>query len=201
MVNFFIGIGWLILVYIIGSIPFGLLIAKFSKGIDPRQFGSQNTGATNVARCCGNKYGIVTLVLDIAKGFCPVVIAIGMSNSVFFLSLTALAVILGHMYSIFLNRKGGKGMSTSIGVFAALTPGPLFWSLVICLLLIFATGYVSLGSLSLVTVLPLFMLVSGNFGWILLSIVVMFLVYARHRENILRLARGEENPLQRGKNA
>jgi len=187
-------IGWLIVVYLLGSIPFGLIIAKMARGIDPRQWGSQNTGATNVLRLCGTKYAITTLLLDIAKGFLPMIIALGISSSALFLSLTGLAAILGHMYSIFLNRKGGKGMATTIGVFAALTPSPLFWSLIVCLLLIYLTGYVSLGSLSLVTLLPLFILISGNFGVLLLSLLVMFLVYSKHRENILRLARGEEQP-------
>ncbi|MFW6415124.1 MAG: glycerol-3-phosphate 1-O-acyltransferase PlsY [Thermodesulfobacteriota bacterium] len=197
MENIFVAIGWLIVVYILGSVPFGLIIAKAVKGIDLREVGSQNTGATNVARNCGAKYGILTLVLDIAKGFLPVIIATAISSSALFLSLTGLAAIIGHMYSVFLNTKGGKGMATTIGVFAALTPGPLFWSLIICVLLIFATGYVSLGSLTLVTLLPLFILVSGNFGMVIASVIVMFLVYGKHRENILRLARGEEQPWQK----
>lgn len=197
MENIIAGIGWLIVVYILGSVPFGLIIAKAAKDIDPRKWGSKNTGATNIARLCGTKYGVLTLVLDIAKGFVPVVIALGISSSALFLSLTGLAAILGHMYSVFLNRKGGKGMATTIGVFAALTPGPLFWSLIICLVLIYATGYVSLGSLTLVTLLPLFTVVSGHFGMIIVTVIVMFLVYGKHRENIIRLARGEEQSWQK----
>jgi len=187
-------IGWLLVAYLLGSIPFGLVIAKISKGVDPRLWGSRNTGATNVARTCGAGYGLLTFVLDMAKGFVPMLIAAAISPSAVFLTATGLAALLGHMYSIFLKRKGGKGVATSIGVFAAVTPGPLVWSVIICLLLIWFTGFVSLGSLGLVATLPLFILLAGDFSFILLGLLVLCLVFYRHRDNILRLARGEEHP-------
>jgi len=185
-------IGWLILVYIAGSVPFGLLLARMGRDIDPREYGSRNTGATNVARVCGARYGIATLILDLLKGLVPMLMAAAISSSVLLLSLTGLAALLGHMYSVFLDRKGGKGVATTIGIFLAATPGPLVLSLLLCILLILTVGYVSLGSLVLVASLPLFLLVSGNFGFLALSIVVGILVFAKHRDNILRLARGEE---------
>jgi glycerol-3-phosphate acyltransferase PlsY len=115
------------------------------------------------------------------------------------LTLTGLAVVLGHLYSAFLGGKGGKGVAITIGIFLALTPTPLFWSVVVCIVLIWVTGFVSIGSLSMVTVLPLFILLAGSFSYLILSLIVMVLVYSRHRENILRLAKGQENPWQKDK--
>lgn len=194
---FIASLGWIVISYLLGSLPFGLFVAKACKGIDPRGWGSGNTGATNVARTCGPGYGILTFALDAGKGFVPLLIAMAMSGSMLFLFLTALATLLGHMYSVFLNWKGGKGVATYIGIFAALSPGALFWALVLCLLLIWITGYVSLGSLGLVTILPIFLLFSGQFGAFLLGVLTLLLIYSRHKENILRLARGQENPWSR----
>ncbi|MFW6178824.1 MAG: glycerol-3-phosphate 1-O-acyltransferase PlsY [Desulfohalobiaceae bacterium] len=196
---FFASLGWIVITYLLGALPFGLFVAKACKGIDPRMWGSGNTGATNVARSCGPGYGILTFALDAGKGFVPLLVAMAMSDSGLFLFLTALAALLGHMYSVFLNWKGGKGVATYIGIFAALSPGPLFWALILCLLLIWITGYVSLGSLGLVTVLPVFVLFTGQFIFFLLGILALFLIYSRHKENILRLARGQENPWSRKK--
>ena len=190
-------LGWIAVVYIIGSVPYGLLLARVGRGLDPREQGSRNTGATNVARVCGAKYGIGTLLLDVLKGFLPVLAATAISTSAFFLTLTALAALLGHMHSVFLDGRGGKGVATTIGIFLALTPGPLFWALVLCILLIWTMCYVSLGSLALVGSLPLFILLAGDFGFLVLSLVVCVLVFAKHRENILRLARGEESTWRR----
>lgn len=194
MERFIAQIGWLILVYIVGSVPFGLLMARVAKGIDPRQHGSLNTGATNVARTCGARYGVLTFILDMLKGLLPVVFAMGISMSPVFLTLTALAALIGHMYSVFLNRKGGKGVATTIGIFAVLAPAPLFWSLILCLILIWTTGYISLGSLTLAGSLPVFIIVFLDWPYLILGLVVMLLIYGKHRDNIVRLARGEEKP-------
>lgn len=184
---------WLGLSYVIGSVPFGLIVAKAWCGEDPRESGSQNPGATNVARLCGLRFGLATFFLDMGKGFVPVILGMALSGSAFFLSLTGLAAILGHMYSVFLNWKGGKGVATTIGVFAALTPTPFFWSLLLCLFCIWLTGYISAGSLTLVLILPLFILLSGTIAFLPLSLIVLVLVFHKHRENILRLAKGEEH--------
>ncbi|MBS3780489.1 MAG: glycerol-3-phosphate 1-O-acyltransferase PlsY [Desulfovermiculus sp.] len=193
------GLGWLLVVYLIGSIPFGLIVSRLANGIDPRLTGSKSTGATNVARTCGIGYGILTFVLDAAKGLIPILLAMGINDSAAFITLTGVAVLAGHLYSAFLGGKGGKGVATTIGIFLALTPTPLFWAVVLCILLIWATGFVSIGSLSMVTLLPIFILISGAFSYLILSLIVMALVYSKHRENILRLARGQENPWQKDK--
>jgi acyl phosphate:glycerol-3-phosphate acyltransferase len=189
-----VNILWLALTYLIGSMPFGLIVARTLCGVDPREGGSRNIGATNVARLCGTKYGLLTLGLDLLKGYVPVILAMGLSDSTFFLGLTALTALVGHMYSVFLNGKGGKGVATTIGVFLALTPGSLILALLLCIAAIWASGYVSLGSLTLVASLPVFHLLSGWIGLVPFSLIVMALVFLKHRENIVRLARGEEKP-------
>lgn len=191
------GIGWLLVTYLIGSIPFGLIVAKSCKGIDPRLWGSRNTGATNVARTCGTGPGLLTFGLDMAKGLVPMLLAMGWSTSAAFLTLTGLAALLGHMYSVFLNRKGGKGVATTIGLFLAVTPTPLFWAVILCLIMIGVTKFVSIGSLTLVATLPVFMLIFGQFSYLILSLIVLALVFTKHRDNILRLIRGEEHPWRR----
>ncbi|MFW6054921.1 MAG: glycerol-3-phosphate 1-O-acyltransferase PlsY [Thermodesulfobacteriota bacterium] len=193
MSTLFICLFWVALTYVIGSLPFGLIVSKLSTGQDPRSSGSRNTGATNIARTCGLRYGLLTFLLDMAKGFIPLILAMTLSDSLLFLSLTGLAAIVGHMYSVFLNGRGGKGVATTIGVFAALTPSPLFWSLVICLFIIWFTGYVAAGSLALCLALPILLILSFNLSFFLLSLAVMFLVFFKHQDNIIRLARGREN--------
>lgn len=188
---------WIAIAYLIGSIPFGLLIGKHMCAIDPRTGGSHNVGATNVARLCGTKYGVATLACDLLKGAVPVAIALTISHSTLFISLVALAALGGHIKSVFLNFTGGKAVATSIGVFLPLAFGPLLISCAICAAIIWRSGYVSMGSLSLVTILPITLLLSGCWTYLPLALVIMTLVYWTHRENITRLARGEEKPWQK----
>ncbi|GFM36429.1 glycerol-3-phosphate 1-O-acyltransferase PlsY [Desulfovibrio psychrotolerans] len=190
---------WLLIAYMIGSVPFGLLVAKAACGVDPRNGGSGNVGATNVARLCGTRYGMLTLVLDLLKGVVPVWAGMLVSTSPLFLSLVALAALLGHVYSMFLDFKGGKAVATTIGVFIPLAFSSLLASALVCLLVIWRTGYVSLGSLTLVTIMPAALLITGCWAYIPLALGVMALVYWTHRENIARLARGEEKSWQKKK--
>lgn len=184
--------------FLLGSIPFGLVFAKSFCGLDPRDAGSRNVGATNVARLCGRKWGALTLLCDLLKGFLPVLLLTASgSNLQNLVYPAALAVILGHMHSFFLDFKGGKGVATTVGVFLALAPWHLVLAGVACLAAIKKSGYVSVGSLALVTLLPLFLLFSARFGDALFALVVAgFVVYA-HKENIRRLLRGEEKPWSR----
>lgn len=185
--------------YILGSIPFGLLIAKSLCNIDPRLDGSKNTGATNIARLCGIKYGIGTLVLDLAKGFVPVIMANAWMDDGFGLSIVALGAILGHAFSCFMNFKGGKAVATTVGAFLALSFWGTFFSAAACLGVVALSGHVSMGSLTLALALPVFMFLSGNFAYVPVALVVMVLLFWRHKENIHRLARGEENPWMKPK--
>ncbi len=188
-----------IVAYILGSIPFGLLIAKSMCNIDPRLDGSKNTGATNIARLCGIKYGIGTLVLDVAKGLVPVIMADAWMHDGFGLSIVALAAILGHAFSCFMNFKGGKAVATTIGAFMALSFWGAFFSAASCLAVVALSGHVSMGSLTLALALPAFMLLTGNFAYVPVALVIMVLLFWRHKENIHRLARGEENPWMKPK--
>ena len=181
----------LLLAYVIGSIPWGLVIARLCCGIDPRNDGSRSIGATNVSRLCGFKYGVATLVCDLLKGTIPVCVALG-SDSPAFVTMVALACVLGHVFSCFLRFTGGKAVATTIGVFLPLAFWPLLWSCVACVLVIWRSGYVSAGSLTLVGVLPVFLLCLGPVEWIPLSLCVAAIVVWKHRENIGRLRRGEE---------
>ncbi|MDD2218951.1 MAG: glycerol-3-phosphate 1-O-acyltransferase PlsY [Desulfoplanes sp.] len=190
---------WLGLSYLLGAIPFGLLIAKIFCKIDPLTQGSKSTGATNIARTCGLGYGILTLILDILKGFLPIILATSFTHSPLFLTLTGLAVVIGHMYSVFLSWKGGKGVATTVGVFLALAPGAVGWSLVIFLVMIFLSGYVSMGSLTMATVLPILLLLRGDFAFIILSFLLMGLIFWKHRENNQRLRKGEEHSWKKKK--
>ncbi|GAB6057636.1 glycerol-3-phosphate 1-O-acyltransferase PlsY [Desulfonatronum parangueonense] len=183
---------WLGMSYVLGAIPFGLLLTKVRGLPDPRKHGSRNMGATNVARVCGTGCGIATLLLDILKGFFPVAVAASFSTSWFFISLTALAVLLGHMYSAFLGGKGGKGAATTVGLFLGLAFWPTVLGLIVTLAVIKLGGFVSLGSLTLVTLMPVLLLLSGMYSFLPVALIIMVLVYSRHTENIQRLAKGEE---------
>ncbi|MFO7727202.1 MAG: glycerol-3-phosphate 1-O-acyltransferase PlsY [Desulfonatronovibrio sp.] len=192
---------WLGLCYILGSLPFGIFIAQTFCSTDPRQVGSKNIGATNVSRVCGFQYGVSVLILDLLKGYLPVMIALKISSSAVFVTLTALAVIIGHMYSVFLYGKGGKGVATTVGVLLGLAPGAAVWAIGICLAVIYLTGFVSLGSLALVSSAPVIFLFTGNFAYIILTLLIMGLVFWRHEENIHRLLNGEENSWRKHKTA
>jgi glycerol-3-phosphate acyltransferase PlsY len=182
----------------LGAVPFGLYVARFVKGIDPRDAGSKNVGATNVARLCGTQWGVLVLALDIFKGYLPAALA-PEGTGWLALSLIAAASILGHAYSPMLNMRGGKAVATTIGVFLALAPWSMFFSVICCLAVIALSGYVSVGSLTLALALPFFSFFTGNIGLVPLSLCVMLFLFWRHRENILRLDKGQEMPWRRRK--
>lgn len=190
---------WILIAYVCGSIPFGIVFARLFANIDPRTSGSCNVGATNVARLCGKKVGFFTLLCDLLKGALPVIIAMSMSDSTFFHSLVALAALLGHLHSCFLGFKGGKAAATTLGVFLPLAPMPFLIAWLLAFLAICFSGFVSIGSLTLVTATPIIFALAGRWDLLPLALIVMVLVYWSHRENIQRLARGEEKPWQRKK--
>jgi glycerol-3-phosphate acyltransferase PlsY len=185
---------WLAISYLLGAMPFGLLISRTCCGIDPREQGSGNIGATNVGRLCGTKYGALTLTLDMLKGFLPVALAASFSDSSFFLTLVATAAVCGHMFSIFLHGKGGKGVATWVGAFVAIsTSGTILCGLGFLAALYFY-NFVSLASLVMVALMPVVLLFQGMFGAIPLALVLMALIFWKHSANIQRLMAGEEHP-------
>ncbi len=183
---------FLVLTYLLAAFPFGLLVALVGCGIDPRLAGSRNTGATNVSRLCGTKMGVLTLLLDLAKGLVPVLCARAMTDSPVFLSMVAVAAVVGHMYSVFLYGKGGKGVATTIGVFLGAAPIPALLSVAACVAVIRVSGYVSAGSLTLAVAVPVLCAWLGPVSLVPAAAIIGGLVIHKHRDNIARLRSGQE---------
>ena len=186
----------LIASYLIGAIPFGLFVGKIA-GVDVRQQGSRNIGATNVSRLLGKKLGLLTLVLDVLKGFIPMAVAstvlgkgTGMDGYIYGCGVMA---VVGHMFPVYLGFKGGKGVATGLGVFLYLSPISILISLAIFIGTVALTGFVSAGSLMASGLFPLWLWILGNGGLtITAALIVALLIWVKHHENIGRLLRGEE---------
>lgn len=179
--------------FLLGSIPFGLVIARTFKGIDPRKAGSGNIGSTNVARLCGLPWGLLTLFCDIMKGLLPVLLATCLLDSPFLQSMTALAAVIGHVKTPFLGFKGGKGVATTIGALIPLAFVPLLCAVLCCVAVIAVTRYVSLGSMVMATALIVAYAVAGRYDLLPLSVILWAMIIWAHRANIGRLLRGEES--------
>jgi len=142
----------LVAAYLIGAIPFGFLLVKWKTGADIRESGSGNIGATNVLRTTGWKSGAVTLILDIAKGYLAVWLAGFLtSGNQTWMAAAALAVMAGHAFPIFLGGKGGKAVASFVGAYLCLTPLPLAATLVVFLVIVAWTRFISMGSITPVT--------------------------------------------------
>lgn len=191
MISSILGLVFIIISYILGSVPFGLLVAKYSGIGDIRNQGSGNIGATNVLRTGGKKLGAVTLLLDALKGFIPVYLA-GKYSSETFAAFAALAAVLGHIFPVWLKFKGGKGVATTFAVYAALMPG-LFVFIGILWLLVFYTFRISsLASLIAMIAAPVVAWFFASGTVCIVSLILSLLVIYKHKGNILRLLRGEE---------
>jgi len=191
--------------YLMGSIPFGYLVVRASQGADVRETGSGGTGATNVSRKAGKAAGLLTLLLDAAKGTVAVVLArlaLTSHNEMnWFVGGAALAAIVGHCFPIWLRFRGGKGVATGVGVFAVLAPLALVLAAAVFVLIVWSVRYVSLGSITAAVGLPFFIALQNRFvrpvaGFqyvITLAIAGGVLILFMHRANIIRLLRGTEN--------
>ena len=191
---------WILASYVLGSLPFGIIIARTCKGIDPRTAGSGNPGATNVARLCGLPWGILTLACDLLKGLLAVQISLYLSPDAWFHSACVLAVIGGHIKSCFLGFRGGKGVSTTIGALIPLGLPPLLCAAGCCVAVIAVSSFVSLGSLTLVSSLLIFYPLFDRFDLLPLAVVLTVLIFWTHRSNIGRLLRGEEKSWRKSRN-
>jgi glycerol-3-phosphate acyltransferase PlsY len=185
--------------YLLGSIPFGLILAKSFGGTDVRKKGSGNIGATNVARVVGPLTGIATLILDIGKGAGAVLAAERVSSdSATWMMLAGLAAIVGHCYPVWLKFKGGKGVATAAGIFLVLSPWALLCAAILFVLVVAYWGYVSLGSISAAAAMPLLLYffwaphhappLAITFG----SLAAALLIVYKHDGNIQRLVEGVE---------
>ncbi len=188
--------------YLLGGIPFGLLIVRLKTGADVRKSGSGNIGATNVLRTTGPVAGILTLVLDAAKGTFSVWLADTLTNGdIFWMSLTAVAVLVGHVFSPYLKFKGGKAVASFLGAFGYLTPLPVLVITIIFVLVIVLTNYLSLGSISGAALYPFacFLILHPDWPVLAASVIASVLILWRHRENMVRIREGNENILSFGK--
>lgn len=182
--------------YLIGSIPFGLVLGKVA-GVDVRAAGSGNIGATNVARLVGKKLGALTLICDALKGILPMLVAGWLlpngSGRALWVPLCGGAAFLGHLYPLYLKFKGGKGVATALGIFLYLAPVAALIDLLIFVGVVYNWGYVSLGSLTAALLMPgLVWLLTGSLSNSLLAFGVGVLIWVQHRENIERLMKHEE---------
>jgi len=182
----------LVLAYLLGSIPFGVLLARLQK-VDIRTQGSGNIGATNVARVLGKKAGALTLVGDLAKGMLAVALADRLLDDPAWVALAGLMALLGHLHSVFLGFKGGKGVATGLGIFLYLMPVAAGLSVAVFALALMASGFVSIGSIAASLFLPL----AGVWQkapppTLALALVAAALIIFKHRDNISRLLAGTE---------
>jgi len=187
---------FIIFSYLFGSIPTGYIFYKLSEKKDIRSFGSHSTGATNVLRLKGIKTAILVLIIDFLKGILPAFLASELFDDMRFSLLCGFFTILGHCFPVYIKFRGGKGVATTMGIFAFLAFKPFLLCLVVFLLVVLLTRFVSLGSMLSILSYPIFVyILNGKFEIILLSSIIFFLIASRHWNNIKRLARGKENKI------
>lgn len=186
-----------VLAYLIGGLPFGYWVVRWSSGKDIRTLGSGNIGATNVHRSVGKKAGLIVLLLDIAKGFLAVWIAALLTHGWLpAMALSAVAVMIGHCYPAFLGFKGGKAVACFIGAFLYLAPSAVAVSAVVFVAAVAVSGYISMGSLAGALLFPLAVwLVNGTHpprSILAAGFAAALLIIYRHNGNISRLRKGTE---------
>ena len=197
---------FIVTAYLLGSIPFGKLIAKRVARINITQRGSGNIGATNVARELGITWGLVTLLLDMLKGFLPVflyahyILQAGIEFETC-LSAIGLSALLGHQFSIFMRFRGGKGVATAIGIYLVISPLACLMAVIVFILTVYKWDFVSLGSMLAAIVMPgLLALFGKSQPLVTTSIIVAALICFKHKGNIKRLVKGEERKWRGEKN-
>jgi glycerol-3-phosphate acyltransferase PlsY len=184
----------LALAFVVGSIPTGVIVAR-AKGVDLRKVGSGNIGATNVSRALGGKWAAVVLVADAAKGALPVLLLGRLFPDPWLPALGGLCAVLGQIFSIFLRGRGGKGVATSLGAGLALAPLPALACALVFALFFLLFRIASIGSLlGIACYLPfLWLFHVATWPRLTFALAVAVLVVARHKDNLLRLVRGEEH--------
>ncbi len=190
---------YIVISYLIGAIPTGYIIGYIFQGIDIRDYGSKNIGFTNVLRVLGTWPAVIVLIIDIAKGFLPVFLykyIFKNDTPSIAILIIGIAAIIGHNWTIFLNFNGGKGVNTSVGVWLALAPKVILIVVLVWMLILYVTRYMSLSnivaSIFLAILIPFFY---NSYEIIVFSIITMLLVVYRHTSNIKRLLKGEESKI------
>jgi acyl phosphate:glycerol-3-phosphate acyltransferase len=184
-----------VLAFILGSVPFGIIIAKV-KGVDLKRVGSGNIGATNVLRSVGTFPAVLTLLGDILKGTLAVSTGSYFGVGTLYEGLIGVSAILGHNFSLFLGFRGGKGVATSLGVLVFYTPWVALCTFIIWLVIVFLTKYSSLGAIVSFALLPVnIILFDYDKTKLLIAILIALLVLIRHKDNIKRLMNGSEKKI------
>lgn len=189
---------WLLFLisYLVGAIPTAFIVGKMVKGIDIRQYGSGNIGTTNAFRVLGIKPALIVLFVDIIKGFLGVKLGLLLIGTEWAAILGGISAVAGHNWSIYLRFKGGKGVATACGVIIALAPKAILLLVVIWIVIIWTTKYVSLASVIAAFLAPIiFLLLKQPIPYVIFSFVVAAFVIYRHRTNIQRLLKGQEAKL------
>ncbi|MFC1566551.1 glycerol-3-phosphate 1-O-acyltransferase PlsY [bacterium] len=191
-----------ILSYLIGSIPFAFIIAKLVKGIDIREYGSGNMGATNVWRAIGKVPAITTLLLDVLKGYLPVILTLTLlnqvtENNILLAIVVGVAAIIGHLFPIFLKFKGGKGVAVSLGIFLALAAKAVLICVLVFIIIVYFTRIISVGSIICALLLPVLVWYFSYDKHILIfTIIAGVFIILKHKTNVARLVKGVENKLK-----
>lgn len=182
--------------YLLGSIPTGYLLVRLTGHKDVRDLGSGSTGATNVLRVKGWKTALPVAAFDILKGFLPAFLALEWFASPFFAALCGLLAVIGHCYPFSIGFRGGKGVATSLGAYAAIAPWPCLASLGVFLVAVGLTGYVSIGSILGAIAFPVIVLATGG-PWPVAaaSLAITAVILLRHSGNIVRVINGTERKL------
>jgi glycerol-3-phosphate acyltransferase PlsY len=189
----------ILIAYLLGSISFSYIISRKVAGIDIREHGSKNAGATNTFRVLGKGPAGLVLLLDALKGSVSVLLAIQLTSSAWVIVLAGLFAIIGHNWPLFYGFKGGKGVATAIGVMFTLAPIPFILTSVVGLVFLYMFRYVSLSSLVGATILPFIMMLNGyEVPYLTGAFIILILAYTRHRSNIVRLWQGTESRLGKG---
>jgi acyl phosphate:glycerol-3-phosphate acyltransferase len=182
-----------VLAYLIGAIPFGLVVGKLFYNVDIRKEGSGNVGTTNVFRVLGKRAGVAVLVCDMLKGFIPAFVATQLFDPWYAIFIAA-APVVGHMYSIYLKGSGGKGVATGAAVVLALAPQAFIICLLVWIVLLVTTRYVSLGSLAASFLVPVLVIAFDDpLPYQIAAVLVAIIVWWAHRGNISRLVHGTEH--------
>lgn len=185
--------------YLIGSVPFAIVLVRLFRGVDVRTQGSGTAGATNVLRTAGKGLAIGTMVLDVGKGVVAVLLMRSLTHDPRWLGVAAVAAVLGHIFPVWFSFRGGKGVATAIGVFAVLAPWAVLAVVGVFALVVAATRFVSLGSITAACLLPLAMrlLFHAPDAEVVAAAAVTLLLLISHRGNIKRLLDGTERRLGR----
>ncbi len=188
--------------YLLGSIPTGLLWTRLFSTVDPRKAGSQNIGATNVFRTSGKIPGVLTLIGDVLKGLIPVWIGLqwGLTDqwgltADQWIALIGLSPLLGHVFSIYLGLKGGKGVATAVGVYLPISPLAVLIELFLFVAILWKWRYISLSSITCAVTIPIFIAYfrSDSQAYFIMSVIIAAVILYRHQSNISRLLQGTEN--------